>query len=308
MSNTEKIPGSPTKEFFIEMLTRDIPLIKAIVDLVDNSVDGAREMRPDGDLSGLWIKINFDKNDFKINDNCGGISIKRAREYAFKSGRPKNVELTPDSIGLFGVGMKRAFFKLGRSFKVESFTKEADFVVEENVNNWIKSKNTDAEKSDDWSFNLEKIEERPQGITRAYTGTRIYVSSLLPSTSESFNIEDFGNDLLLELKSAHAINMDAGIKISLNGKKVPATHFELLSSKILKPVYLQENYLSNIKVKIYAGIHKEREIDDGGWYCFCNGRMILEADQTITTGWGEGGDEFFQSTTLILHFFVVMFL
>ena len=28
-----------------------------------------------------------------------------------------------------------------------------------------------------------------------------------------------------------------------------------------------------------------------GCYVFCNGRMLLEADQTIITGWGEGGGE-----------------
>ncbi|MGH9433064.1 MAG: hypothetical protein ACRD3T_16150, partial [Terriglobia bacterium] len=43
------INASPTKEFFISMLTRDIPLTRAIIDLVDNSVDGARRLRPTGD-------------------------------------------------------------------------------------------------------------------------------------------------------------------------------------------------------------------------------------------------------------------
>jgi hypothetical protein len=37
-------------------------------------------------------------------------------------------------------------------------------------------------------------------------------------------------------------------------------------------------------VKIYAGI-SDREKSRGGWYVFCNGRMVLEADQTAKTGW-----------------------
>lgn len=32
--------GSPTKEFFVEMLTRDIELNDAILDLLDNCLDG----------------------------------------------------------------------------------------------------------------------------------------------------------------------------------------------------------------------------------------------------------------------------
>ena len=46
-------------------------------------------------------------------------------------------------------------------------------------------------------------------------------------------------------------------------------------------------------MKIWAGVIRRdqpRERSDAreaGWYVFCNGRMILKADQTITTGWGE---------------------
>ena len=40
------VQGEPTKDFFISMLVRDIGLIPAIVDLVDNSVDGGRRLRP----------------------------------------------------------------------------------------------------------------------------------------------------------------------------------------------------------------------------------------------------------------------
>jgi hypothetical protein len=39
------IQASPTKELFISMLVRDIELTPAIVDLVDNSFDGAIRLR-----------------------------------------------------------------------------------------------------------------------------------------------------------------------------------------------------------------------------------------------------------------------
>jgi hypothetical protein len=44
-----------------------------------------------------------------------------------------------------------------------------------------------------------------------------------------------------------------------------------------------------VNVKIYAGL-SDRLKDEGGWYIFCNGRMVLEADQTNITGWGEGNE------------------
>ena len=34
------VSGRPTKAFFVSMLVRDIELLPAVVDLVDNSVDG----------------------------------------------------------------------------------------------------------------------------------------------------------------------------------------------------------------------------------------------------------------------------
>ena len=56
-TNNNRIEASPTKELFIYMLTRDIPLIRAILDLVDNSVDGATTSITDDDYSSYWIRL-----------------------------------------------------------------------------------------------------------------------------------------------------------------------------------------------------------------------------------------------------------
>ena len=37
----DKANGTPTKDFFVDMLTRDIDLNDAILDLLDNCLDGA---------------------------------------------------------------------------------------------------------------------------------------------------------------------------------------------------------------------------------------------------------------------------
>jgi Histidine kinase-, DNA gyrase B-, and HSP90-like ATPase len=83
----------PTKELFIKMLVKDITLIPAIKDLVDNSVDGARRLRPDGNYKGLWIHVQFNAKEFKVSDNCGGIDNDTARKYAFRFGRPEEAGL-----------------------------------------------------------------------------------------------------------------------------------------------------------------------------------------------------------------------
>src|SRR5262245_41894378 len=106
------IEAEPTKDLFIYILTKDIPLTRAILDLVDNCVDGARRLRNGGDYTRLQIRIEAKPDVFKIVDNCGGIPVDIARRYAFRFGRPAEMPATPRSVGQFGVGMKRALFKL----------------------------------------------------------------------------------------------------------------------------------------------------------------------------------------------------
>lgn len=48
-----------------------------------------------------------------------------------------------------------------------------------------------------------------------------------------------------------------------------------------------------MRVRIWAGLGRSGKREDplyAGWYVFCNGRIVLHADQTRTTGWGEGGE------------------
>src|SRR5687767_4879155 len=122
MNAPQIIDASPTKEFFIYMLVRDVPLIRSIIDLIDNSVDGATRTKGAAGYSEFWIRIEISGERLRVHDNCGGVPLNVAKEYAFRFGRPSNVPGTPGSIGQFGVGMKRTIFKLGKQFKVTSTT------------------------------------------------------------------------------------------------------------------------------------------------------------------------------------------
>jgi hypothetical protein len=66
-------------------------------------------------------------------------------------------------------------------------------------------------------------------------------------------------------------------------------------SEILKPACVEKTYRREllvgqpgapVKVKLFAGV-AERSLHDGGWYVFCNGRLVIRADQTATTIWGQ---------------------
>src|SRR5437762_11337005 len=87
----KSVPSTPAKSFFVTMLTRDIDLQDAILDLLDNCVDGAirsrsKEMADKDSLKGFWAKIKLGEKKFVIEDNCGGIPWKLAKNYAFCMG------------------------------------------------------------------------------------------------------------------------------------------------------------------------------------------------------------------------------
>ena len=219
------------------MLTRDVQLSRAIIDLVDNCVDGAHRLRGDGRYDGLWVRIELDRDRFRISDNCGGIPIQLARDYAFRFGRPKEAAETPNSVGLFGVGMKRTFFKLGRFFSVESRCRTERFTLRVDVDKWMAS--GDQHGPDDWHFDFEELEEDAPEVPEGETSTTIEVGSLLPAVSDTFALENFQQQLILEITAAHSVSVDRGLAITVNQLPVNFVPQKLLRSDLLQPAFVE---------------------------------------------------------------------
>jgi len=278
------VKAEPTKEFFIEMLTRDIELKRAIVDLVDNSVDGARRIGTRKSFDGLWVKIEARTDAFVIADNCGGIPETLARDYAFRFGRPPGTPSLKHSVGQFGVGMKRALFKLGKRAEIESTSARFAFRVVVDVDEW--------QDKPEWTFEFEDPRRPSKGrqFAKGKRGTRIQVSRLHSEVSSEFGLENFANRLADEIAAAHLYSMQKGLKITLNGHRLKAEPLTLQQSRYLKPAY-EEMVLEGgkVKVRLYAGLsHSERPRGDpkeAGWYIFCNDRLVLGADKSDVTGW-----------------------
>ncbi len=144
--NTNIIEGNPTKKFFIEMITRDISIEEAIINLLDNSIDGANRINSE-DHRNLSINLTINETEFIIQDNCGGFSLETAQKYAFRFGRPDEAPKANNTVGRFGIGMKRSLFKIGRNFTVESQCKNDHFKVTVNVDDW--SRKTKRIKTED---------------------------------------------------------------------------------------------------------------------------------------------------------------
>lgn len=281
------INAAPTKDLFISMLIRDVTLRDAIGDLLDNCIDGALRLRPDGNYEGLKVEIELDTTTghFKINDNCGGIPVDIARDHAFRFGRSNfKAQHTAHSVGVFGIGMKRALFKLGKKFHIESIAKDSSFEMEVDVDQWKDLKVGDIES---WQFVFDKYEE---GLKKEYSedkrGTKITVSNLNTDVVESFKTEQDMDELIKELEREHLYSIDKGMKITINKRILKAPGLSLLASSEIKPA-VWENTTGKVKVQIIAGISEQEKFGpNGGWYVFGNNRLILGPDHTDKTGWG----------------------
>ncbi len=275
--NNNQINASPTKVFFIDMLVKDIPLIDAIADLVDNSVDAATKLRRDKDLTNLKVEIKFDKSSFSITDNCGGFNTDVARTYAFRFGRPEEVPEIPNSIGRFGVGMKRALFKLGNNIHISSKTTNSYFEVDLDLNKWKSEENN-------WTWEFNTINEEEQ---EGEFGTTISVHNLYDQVANTLSEDSFTDQLIKMIRVSHEKVLEKGLVIIINGIELSFTPSSLYISDDIRPAYFTKT-ISGVDIEVIVGVTEPGNPREAGWYIYCNGRLVVAANRTQLTGWGDG--------------------
>lgn len=278
-TDDDTVTAEPTKSFFVDMLVRDVALIPAVTDLVDNAIDAARQIRPGGDYSGLHITVEASSDHFRITDNCGGMDLDVARHYAFRFGRDPSRAVNPRTIGQFGVGMKRTLFKIGRTFSVEAATATNSFLLEVNVEDWL--------KDSVWAFKLTRKsehDERPQ----SETFTKVEVRGLYQDVASDMGDSDWIPRLADELRQKHRQSIDAGLLLVVGGSELSVEPLDVRMGDGIQPLREDFNYpvgADVVKAQMVCGVGPSSE-DASGWYVFCNGRMILGADTTSRSGWG----------------------
>lgn len=297
---TDRAQAGPTKQFFVSMLTRDIGLDDAILDLLDNCLDGAMRIA-DGekvDYAKHFVKIKLAKDQFSIEDNCGGIPRDVAINYAFKMGREPDDDRDSDTetIGMYGVGMKRAIFKMGKNALVR--TRHGNDTFEVPITSaWLEAKNWDPLPINEPT---NASEELPQ------PGTRIIVKDLYEGVARHFGNEAFENKVRTAISEHFTMFLQWGLKVELNDKPVEPVLVEVLVSKredgpapfvFRKPI---DGVLVSITVGRNtnralgseededAGFERDRTSATAGWTVLCNDRAVIVGDKSRLTGWGDG--------------------
>lgn len=296
------------------MLTRDIDLVDCVLDLLDNSVDGIGELArreglaldPTQPLAGYRVDISFDKDHFCIRDRSGGIPVDIAQEYAFRFGRPDDApDLNDGSIGLYGIGMKRAFFKMGNLVSIRSSTGNESFALDLNVDEWRRDPQIQAQEESDgdegedeaeameWSFDLSDVKR--QG-TDVEVGTTIEIRELYENVWRQFENPVFRERMTKMIARDYAFILSKGLEVFVNGTPIRAMMPSFRNGAEISP-FQHFEVVDGVRIEVTAGLADPPPDDTSatartpdvavyGWYVVCNERVVVSADKSSETGWG----------------------
>ncbi len=275
--------AEPTKGLLVDVLTKDIDLIAAILDLVDNCVDAARRASDNAEqLDGYRLDLTIGKRSLELKDNCGGIALDVAKDHAFRFGPDPGDPPDDYTTGQFGIGMKRALFKLGEAFEVRSRAASDQFDLKVRVADWL-------EDPEVWDFPLDNVETGQQRPEKE-RGTTIVVKPLKPEIAQTLAREPILNDLKTQLAERHQRSIARGLRIRVNESKLAGKEPQVIHGLGITP-YVSKSRLNGrgrepIEITIVCGVYSGTQ-RDGGWYVYLNDRAVLLADKTERTGWGD---------------------
>lgn len=286
--------ANPGKRFFIELITRDITLEDSILDLIDNSIDSLMRTKKitaykeellkeeqNSSRSKPAIRINFTFNKFRISDNCGGITFNSAKKDVFRFGSIDKKE--GESLSVFGIGMKRAIFKIGRQITIESHSANSGFSMNLDVKKWLK------DTKPDWKF---PITEETGRTDSSKAGTEIVITQLSQEVKTVYSDPAFESRLTEIIEETYPFFLGKSIKIFVQDKELKGQEFPFAQSETFKPTI--ETWVDGqVKATLICGLLPRETgsvwtYEKSGWYLVCNGRVIVAADKTRLTGWGAG--------------------
>ena len=273
------------KQYFIDMFTRDISLEDCILDLIDNSIDSfllkeAVSVRdlifgPATDYANLepgGIQVTCTERQIKVVDTCGGISRKRAMNDAFCFGHEED---QVGKLGAYGVGMKRALFKIGNRFDIVSRTATEGFEVSLELDKWAQEK--------EWRIPISFVEGAGSD-TKA--GTSITISQLHNEVALRIKEGGVPNNILRDAATTYPYFLDKCVKLEINGTHVSAQPVRLGESEgVVRAA--RENFVQDgVRVTLAATVAPgRRTAEEAGWYVLCNGRVVVHANTDNLTGW-----------------------
>ncbi|MEA1650956.1 ATP-binding protein [Nitrospirillum sp. BR 11164] len=267
------LDAMPSKRLFLSIIA-DYDLNKSICELVDNGLDvwvrGGRRS-----AINICIDVDVDQKTINVKDDAGGLPRTELR-YIVGPGQTGS-SANDETIGIFGVGTKRAVVALAQDIKIITrFKKEKTYQIEFD-DSWL--------STESWELEVYQVADISPGST-------IVELSKLRIQLDNLKLEK----LKTHLQATYAkFIKNNNVNIILNGEAIEPIFFDNWS---FPPNYEPRHYHGDlftsdkrkIRVNAIAGLSNESSPGPGeyGVYFYCNDRLIARALKTFEVGFMKG--------------------
>ncbi len=269
----DTLSAIPSKQIFMSIIN-DYDLNLAICELIDNALD-IWFLKGRGEKLLICLELDKMQQRILIKDNAGGIKFENLK-YIVSPGLSTTLS-SEETIGVFGVGSKRAVVALSGDIQIKSRYSEDDTFLVEFDDEWL--------GLDDWTLPIYKISQIENSTTI------IELQKL-----RFFIKEETIGDLRKQLSYVYAkflFNYD--VEIIVNNEIIQPKTFERWA---YPPDYEPREYNielnkgeeGEIKIDIIAGLTKESSPAGGeyGVYFYCNNRLIVKEQKDHNVGFIKG--------------------
>ncbi|MDF1847004.1 MAG: ATP-binding protein [Parvibaculaceae bacterium] len=254
------IDGTPEKRLFWSIIS-DYDLQTGICELIDNAIDiwtssqRARELRID-------IALDPIRQIISVTDNAGGVSSDSLRLLVVPGGSSNDP--SGKSIGIFGVGSKRASIALGEHVEIRTRKGNGISSQIDVTKDWL--------ENEDWEIPVYSI---PPIKARS---TTVEISQL----RSPFSQEDIDR-IADRLGEIYSLFISRKCQIRVNNRVIKSQKFDKWAyppgqepQKITFKVEAADKKI--VTVEIVAGLIRDRdpELDNYGAYFYCNDRLIVK--------------------------------
>jgi len=269
----DRLDATPSKRLFLSIIA-DYDLNRSICELVDNALD---VWVRGGRAASIVVDIRLDKaqQTISVKDNAGGLPRADLR-FVVGPGHT-GTQPTDETIGIFGVGTKRAVVALAQDIRISTRCAKKETCRVEFDDAWL--------ATEDWELTVYQVDDIPPGTTL------VELQRLrLQVTDESIA------HLRAHLSATYArFVRNKKVEIQVNRQSLAPLVFE---NWAYPPKYAPRKFAGtlktedgrDVKVQAIAGLSRESSPAAGeyGVYFYCNDRLTARALKTFEVGFTKG--------------------
>jgi hypothetical protein len=266
----EPIDGTPEKRMFWSIIA-DYDLVTALTELIDNAVDLWMSVKNRGPLS-VEITLDANRQIITVIDNAGGVRRENLRLLIAPGGSNNSVD--GETIGLFGVGSKRAAVALAEQIAIKTHSSSDGSFQIDIDRDWI--------ESPEWKLPVYQIPDILPGTTQIeLSQLRKPIDAKDDDRLRKYIGETY--EWFLQIENC---------QISVNGIAATPHAFDTWAFPPEFPprgasLSVSPDGIDTVRVEIEAGLIRDRDpvMENYGVYVYCNNRLIIKELRSREVGY-----------------------